>query len=124
MEIDAAKKVINSIFETLSIKKIYYIDDLFEKREDVELIIGWFSTAKDLQPETVHELMPDVPFDGPYENILRDQWKGFSSEKKEQLATRLSNICDNEYAVDFSSMTKLNAKSAPIRTVIPGLSAQ
>ena len=57
-EVQLAKQAIQSLVGQLDITQIVYVDDYFEARFDVEVIIGWLYDIPEQHFAEIEELLP------------------------------------------------------------------
>ncbi|MBC8273801.1 MAG: hypothetical protein H8E40_02375 [Chloroflexi bacterium] len=111
-ELNLAKQAIGKILRQLKIEQVVYVDDIFEDKQDVAKVIGWFAEAYSKSPTETSNLMPGVPFDAPDEvwrQELRSAWEELDTERHKEIVIQLSRIRGNQLAADFEAASRMRS---------------
>jgi hypothetical protein len=107
-----AKQAIGNILRELKVIQVVYVDDVFEEKQDVGKIIGWFAEAYNNAPAETQNLMPEIPFDEP-DNVWRQdlgsQWEKLSADKQKEITIQLARIRGDQLATDFEVAGKMRS---------------
>jgi hypothetical protein len=105
-----ARQAIGNILQVLKITRVVYIDDVFEEKQSIAKIIGWFAEAYSKSPAETSTLVPEIPFGAPDEvwrQELSTQWEKLNSDKRKEIIARLLEMCGNQLAADFEAASKM-----------------
>jgi len=110
-EVQLAKQAIQSLVGQLDITQIIYVDDYFEARFDVEIIIGWLYNIPEQNFAEIDELLPGISLNAAPEiwsRELRNLWGGWSSDKQKEAAARISAILGTRFFQDYQVANRLS----------------
>lgn len=94
---------VSNLLRILSINNVYYIDDYFEEKIDVEPIIGWLSDIADNVSEDIRRLFPEIPFESSYDvwtPIFISNWRHYSTAEQRVKTIDLANYLKKNLSQD------------------------
>jgi len=92
-DVQLAKQTIQSLTSLMNITQIIYVDDYFEARFDVEIIIGWLYNVPENRFAEMAELLPGVNLSSPSEiwtRELRNIWERLTIDAQKETAVNIS----------------------------------
>lgn len=110
-EVQFAKQAIQSLVCQLNITQIVYVDDFFEARFDVEVIIGWLYDIPEQHFTAIEEILPGINLNSAPEiwtREIRSLWGGWSSDQQKGTAAKLSAILGSRFSQDYQVANRLS----------------
>ncbi|MEN4011386.1 MAG: hypothetical protein ROW48_05090 [Bellilinea sp.] len=110
-EVQLAKQAIQSLVGQLDITQIIYVDDYFEARFDVEVIIGWLYRIPEHHFAVIEELLPGISLGAAPEiwtRGIRNLWEGWPLETQKERAARISAILGTRFSQDYQVANRLS----------------
>jgi len=110
-EIQIAKQAIQSLIGQLEVTQIIYVDDYFEARFDVEVIIGWLYNIQEQHFVEIEEILPGITLNAAREiwtREIRNLWGGWSSDQQKGAAAKISAILGTRFSQDYQVANRLS----------------
>lgn len=110
-EIQIAKQKLQLITRATNISQIVYVDDFFEARFDVEVVIAWLNGVPEHQTADLQKTLPGINLDTPFEvwtHDLRVFWEGLPPERQREVALSISAIIGTRFSQDYQVVTRLS----------------
>jgi hypothetical protein len=99
-----ARQALKNIFDTLLIEKIVYVDDTFDFKLDVEVVIGDIQVASPEEITNLNELIPGVEIElenDVWKTSVRDYWDSLDRAHKTEFGIQIAKVLNNK--LDLSS---------------------
>lgn len=110
-EVQFAKQAIQSLVGQLDITQIVYVDDYFEARFDVEVIIGWLYDILEQHFAEIEEILPGINLNSAPEiwtREIRNLWGSLSSDRQKSTAAKISAILGSRFSQDYQVANRLS----------------
>jgi hypothetical protein len=111
-DLQLAKQAIGNILKELKIAQVVYVDDVFEEKQDIAQIIGWFAEAYRKSPAETSSLVPDVSFGAPDEvwrQELSNHWNRLNSNSQREIIVQLLRMRSDQLSEDFDAANKMKS---------------
>jgi hypothetical protein len=110
-ELQLAKQAIQSLVGQLGVTQIIYVDDYFEARFDVEVIIGWLNNIPEQHFTEIGEILPGINLGAAPEiwtHEIRNLWGGWPADQQKDAAARISAILGSRFSQDYQVANRLS----------------